>query len=102
MARICRLIEAAAIQAIETGHECMDVVLLAEDLTVQSLPMSCDLSVTLENWRVSRCSNKWLFELFLCGDPNVRQLEPNPRLAETPGGAPGRSVNPRDGRPSLP
>ncbi len=27
-----------------------------------------------------------------CGEPNVRQLEPDPRLAETPGGAPGRGV----------
>jgi hypothetical protein len=32
----------------------------------------------------------------LSGEPHFRQLEPDPRLAETPGGAPRRGVNPRD------
>jgi hypothetical protein len=41
-------------------------------------------------------------ELSTEGDPNVRQLEPDPRLAEMLGGAPRRGVNPRDGSPSLP
>jgi chromosomal replication initiation ATPase DnaA len=42
MVRICRLMEAAAIQAIETGHERIDVGLLTEDLTAQSLVSMSD------------------------------------------------------------
>jgi putative transposase len=42
MVRICRLMEAAAIQAIETGHERIDLGLLTEDLTAQSLVSMSD------------------------------------------------------------
>jgi hypothetical protein len=42
MVRICRLMEAVAIQAIETGHERIDLGLLTEDLTAQSLVSMSD------------------------------------------------------------
>jgi TniB protein len=42
MVRICRLMEAAAIQAIESGHERIDLGLLTDDLTAQSLVSMSD------------------------------------------------------------
>jgi hypothetical protein len=37
MVRICRLLEAAAIQAIETEHEHINLQMLTEDLTMEIL-----------------------------------------------------------------
>lgn len=42
MVRICRLMEAAAIQAIEMGHERIDLGLLTDDLTAQPLVSMSD------------------------------------------------------------
>jgi hypothetical protein len=42
LVRICRVIEAAAIQAIETGHERIDLSLLTDDLTAQTLVSMSD------------------------------------------------------------
>jgi hypothetical protein len=42
MVRICRLLEAAAIQAIETEHEHINLQTLTDDLTTETLVSICD------------------------------------------------------------
>jgi hypothetical protein len=50
MVRICRLLEAAAIQAIETEHEHINLQMLTEDLTMETL-------VSISDRRSRRAAN---------------------------------------------